>query len=421
MKRILILMIIVLTIVAGYKIVHIKDTNNFQEGKTKKILEKQEKKEFDNPEYLEEKKLNDMIDDLFLEEKLGQMIIVGFNGYEVNPDFRKLIEDYKIGGVILFERNIQNSKQLLNLNNSIKSINSKNKLPLFITVDEEGGRIERLPKGSTKFPSNKVIGRVNDEKISYEIGKVIGTELKAFGFNMNLAPILDIYSNPKNKVIGNRSFGTEPKIVSTLGTATMKGLQDANVISVVKHFPGHGDTNVDSHIGLPVVNYDKQRLDNFELIPFKNAVDKGADAVMTAHIVLPKIDINKKPATLSKKVLTDILRNEWKFNGVIITDDMEMDAIANNYSIKNAAVEAVKAGADVVLVCHTLEKQIEVLQELKKEVNCGQLSMKRIDESVKRIIKLKEKYGLNNAVNKEEELKVVGNQKHKEILNKLYK
>ncbi|MCY6482953.1 beta-N-acetylhexosaminidase [Clostridium aestuarii] len=421
MKRILILMIIFLTGIIGYKMIYMKDTNNFQEGKTKKIIEEQNKKEVSNKEHLEEKKLNDIIDNLSLEEKLGQMIIVGFNGYEINSGLRQLVEDYKIGGVILFKRNIQNSKQLLNLNNSIKYINSKNKIPLFITVDEEGGRITRLPEGATKFPSNKVIGKVNDKKVSYEIGKVIGTELKAFGFNMNFAPVLDIYSNPKNKVIGDRSFGIDPKIVSTLGVATMKGLQDANIISVVKHFPGHGDTNIDSHIGLPIVNYDKQRLDKFELIPFKNAIDEGVDVVMTAHIVLPQIDISKRPATLSKKVLTGILRNELKFNGVIITDDMEMDAIDKNYIIKNAAIESIKAGADVILVCHTLKKQIEVLQSLKDAVNCGQISMNRIDESVRRIIKLKEKYVLSDVPNKESGLEVIGSEEHKEILNKLYK
>ncbi|MCT4509961.1 MAG: beta-N-acetylhexosaminidase [Tepidibacter sp.] len=347
-------------------------------------------------EEVEENKINDIINSLSLKEKLGQMIIVGFNGYEVDLDFRDLLENHKVGGVILFKRNIKNAEQLLNLNNSIKSINSKNKLGLFISVDEEGGRITRLPKGSTKFPSNKSIGKQNDKDLSYKIGKEIGRELSSFKFNMDFAPVLDIYSNPKNTVIKDRAFGKDSEIVKTLGTATMKGLQDSNVISVIKHFPGHGDTTLDSHFDLPVSNHDKQRLDEFELIPFKEAINNGADAVMTAHIVLPNVDKSEKSATLSKTILTNILRDELNFDGVIITDDMEMGAIANNYGARNASVEAIKAGADIILMCHTKEKQIKALEALKEAVDSGEISVERIDESVKRIIRLKRKYNLNN-------------------------
>lgn len=382
-------------------------------------VQKEIKEKIMSKEELEEKRLDDFIDNLSLEEKLGQMIIVGFHGYEINADFRKIIEDYKIGGVILFKRNIQNSKQLLELNNNIKIINSKNKLPLFISVDEEGGTVTRLPEGSTKFPSNEVIGKINDKNLSYEIGNVIGTELKAFGFNMDFAPVLDIYSNPENTVIGDRSFGNNPEIVSTLGIATMKGFQNTMVIPVVKHFPGHGDTKIDSHIGLPIVNFHKERLDKFELIPFKNAINEEADVVMAAHIVFPQIDNTNKPATLSKNILTDILRDELNFQGVVITDDFEMGAITNNYEIKDAAVESIKAGADIILVCHTAEKQIEILERLKEAVHSGEISIERIDESVRRIIKLKEKYDLNNEPNKKSELDVVGNEKHKEVLKEL--
>ncbi|WFD08915.1 beta-N-acetylhexosaminidase [Tepidibacter hydrothermalis] len=393
MKKTLILSITtVLILILALVSINIKKTSDLDESdiveeKKEKVLSKKE---------IEENEINDIMNSLSLEEKLGQMVIVGFNGYEVDSDFRDLLESYKVGGVILFKRNIKNSEQLLNLNNNIKSINSKNKLPLFISVDEEGGRITRLPEGSTKFPSNKVIGKENDKDLSYKIGKQIGTELNNFKFNMDFAPVLDIYSNPKNTVIKDRSFGTDSEIVKKLGVATMKGLQDSNVISVVKHFPGHGDTTVDSHIGLPVVNHDKQRLDKFELIPFKEAINNGVDAVMTAHIVLPNVDKSKKPATLSETILTDILRNELNFSGVIITDDMEMGAIVNNYGTKNASVEAIKAGADIVLMCHTKEKQIEALEGLKEAVNSGEISIERIDESVKRIIKLKRKYDLND-------------------------
>lgn len=384
MKKTLILGITTILILA-LVFINMKNASDLDtvEEKKEKVISKEE---------LEESEIDDIMNSLSLEEKLGQMIIVGFNGYEVDSDFRELLESYKVGGVILFKRNIKNAEQLLNLNNNIKNINSTNKLPLFISVDEEGGRITRLPEGSTKFPSNKVIGKENDKDLSYKIGNQIGTQLNDFEFNMDFAPVLDIYSNTKNTVIKDRSFGTDSEIVKTLGTATMKGLQDSNVISVVKHFPGHGDTTVDSHIGLPIVNHDKQRLDEFELVPFKEAIDKGADAIMTAHIVLPNVDKSKKPATLSKIILTDILRDELNFNGVIITDDMEMGAISNNYGTKNASVEAIKAGADIILMCHTKEKQIESLEALKEVVNNGAISIERIDESVRRIIKLKRKY-----------------------------
>lgn len=369
--------------------INIKNNDNMKkiEDNKENVLTKEE---------IEENKINDIINTLSLKEKLGQMIIVGFNGYEVDLDFRDLLENHKVGGVILFKRNIKNAEQLLNLNNSIKSINSNNKLGLFISVDEEGGRITRLPKGSTKFPSNKSIGKQNDKDLSYKIGKEIGRELSSFKFNMDFAPVLDIYSNPKNTVIKDRAFGKDSEIVKTLGTATMKGLQDSNVISVIKHFPGHGDTTLDSHIGLPVVNHDKQRLDEFELIPFKEAINNGADAVMSAHIVLPNVDKSEKSATLSKTILTNILRDELNFDGVIITDDMEMGAIANNYGARNASVEAIKAGADIILMCHTKEKQIKALEALKEAVDSGEISVERIDESVKRIIRLKRKYNLNN-------------------------
>lgn len=417
MRRIVIWMITLIIIIG------ITSCSNVQKKSTSKLeevtAEKEIKEKILSKEELEVKRLDDFINNLSLEEKLGQMLIVGFDGYEVNDDFRKIIEDYKIGGVILFKRNIQNSKQLLDLNNNIKMINSKNKLPLFISVDEEGGTVTRLPEGSTKFPSNQVIGKINDKNLSYEIGNIIGTELKAFGFNMDFAPVLDIYSNPENTVIGNRAFGNNPKIVSTLGIATMKGLQKSKVIPVVKHFPGHGDTKLDSHIGLPVIDYPKERLDNFELIPFKNAINEGADVVMAAHILFPEIDNTKKPATLSKKILTDILRVQLNFEGVIITDDFEMGAITNNYEIKDAAVESIKAGTDIILVCHTAEKQIEILEGLKEAVHNDEISIERIDQSVKRIIKLKEKYDLNNEPSIESKLNTIGNEKHKEVLKKL--
>ncbi|QGU96866.1 beta-N-acetylhexosaminidase [Clostridium bovifaecis] len=332
-----------------------------------------------------------------LDEKIGQMVIVGIEGYNLNNNTKSLIEKYKVGGIVLFGSNIQGSEQLLDLVNSLKKENLKNKIPLFLSVDEEGGKITRMPKEFKRFPNNKAIGKINDMELSNNIGRTIGDEIKSFGFNMDFAPVLDINSNPKNPVIGSRSFGANPDVVSNLGIETMKGIQSENVIPVVKHFPGHGDTSVDSHIGLPTVNNDLNRLQSFELIPFAEAIEKSADAVMIAHILLPKID-KENPSSMSKIIITDILRADLKFNGVVITDDMTMGAITKNYNISKAAIKSVEAGSDVILVCHGYENEIKVINDLKDAVSKGEISEQRIDESVYRILKLKGKYNLNDNI-----------------------
>jgi beta-N-acetylhexosaminidase len=196
-------------------------------------------------------------------------------------------------------------------------------------------------------------------------------------------------------VIGERAFGTTPEIVSKLGIQTMKGIQSQNVISVVKHFPGHGDTSVDSHVGLPSVNHDLDRLYNFELKPFASAIQNGADAMMIAHILLPKIDANH-PASLSQTVITDILRNDLQFDGVVLTDDMTMGAIVTNYDLGEAAVKSINAGSDIVLVCHSLENEKQVIDALTSAVKAGTIPIDRVNESVYRILKLKQKYRLTD-------------------------
>lgn len=214
---------------------------------------------------------------------------------------------------------------------------------------------------------------------------------------MDFAPVLDINSNPKNPVIGNRAFGATLDIVRDLGIETMKGIQSENVIPVVKHFPGHGDTSVDSHVGLPTVNNDLNRLESFELVPFREAIEEGADAVMIAHILLPKID-KENPSSLSKDIITDILRNKLEFDGVVITDDMTMGAISKNYNVNEAAVKSINAGTDIVLVCHGYEKAIEVINSVKDAVIKGEISEERVNESVYRILKLKNKYNLKDEI-----------------------
>jgi beta-N-acetylhexosaminidase len=347
-----------------------------------------------NDEVVETDEVKEMLAEMTLAEKVGQMIIVGFSDSVIDAGLEEMIAVNGVGGLIFFNRNIIDSNQLQALVSAVNELNRDNRLPLFIAADEEGGRVTRLPPGDTRFPSAKEMGKKNDTVLSFASGQAIGSNLISYGFNMNFAPVLDILSNPANKVIGDRAFGSEPGIVASLGVATMGGMQSMGVIPVIKHFPGHGDTAADSHYRLPVVNHDMDRLDGFELVPFKEAIKAGADAVMAAHIKYPRLDENGSPATLSQTVLTGILREKLGFTGVIITDDLEMGAITNHYSIKKAALEAVKAGADIILVCHTYARQQDALDALIEAFASGELSEQRIDESVERIIRLKLKYKL---------------------------
>ena len=339
--------------------------------------------------------IQEKIDNMSLDEKIGQLVISGVESTSIDPTIQDFIQKKYIGGVILFSRNVSTAQQVLNLTNSIKDTNKSNKIPLFISVDEEGGLVSRLPKEFIKLPKNSYIGEIDNPKFSYDIGKSIGKELSSLGYNMDFAPVMDINSNPKNPVIGARSFGNNEKIVSELGIETMKGLQSENIIPVIKHFPGHGDTSVDSHIGLPIVNNDLNRLKNFELAPFKSAINNGADVVMVSHILLSKLD-NQYPASLSSKIITDLLRNQLNFMGVIITDDMTMGAISKNYGIGDAAVKSLLAGSDIILVCHEYDNVNKVLDSIKLAVKNNVISEQRINQSLYRILSLKEKYKLNN-------------------------
>ena len=363
------------------------------------------------------KEIKSRLKKMTIDEKIGQLIIAGFDGTTVNDELRSLILEKYVGGVILFSKNVESASQVVALNNEIKEINKVNKSPIFISVDEEGGLVSRMPSEFKDIPTNSDIAKYDDEDLSYNIGKVIGEEISSLGFNMDFAPVLDINSNPNNPVIGDRSFGDNETIVSKLGIATMKGLKDSDVIATVKHFPGHGDTSVDSHVGLPVVENDLERLKSFELVPFQKAIDEGVDMVMVSHIMLPKIDEND-PATLSKTIVTDILRKDMNYNGVVVTDDMTMGAIINNYDIGEAAVKSINAGVDIVMVCHQYENVTKVIDAIKEAVNNGSITEERIDKSVERILKLKDKYNIEDGVTTEPNVDSI-NDKISSILEKM--
>ncbi|WP_347403244.1 beta-N-acetylhexosaminidase [Gracilibacillus dipsosauri] len=359
-----------------------------------------------------------IINQMSLDEKIGQMIFAGISGTSANQKTKELIHKYKIGGIILYAENIETSKQTLQLLNQLKMENEDNPQPLLLGIDQEGGDVSRLPKEIIHIPTNQEIGARNNSQFSYEIGTLLGKELNAFGFNLNFAPVLDVNSNPNNPVIGDRSFSNDTDVVSKLGIKTMKGIQSQNVISVIKHFPGHGDTSVDSHLNLPVVDKSLEQLDELELLPFKEAIDNGADAVMIAHLLLPKID-GKFPSSMSKKVITDILREQLAFDGVVISDDMTMNAITNNYDMKEAAVESVLAGSDIILVAHDYNKIIATVDTLKQAVIKGEISEDRINESVRRIIGLKNKYTIRDKKVKSIDIETL-NQFIRNILNQYF-
>ena len=332
-----------------------------------------------------------------LEEKVGQLVMVGINGYENDTNSTQLIRNYHVGGFVLLQQNVKNANQMLSLINSLKETNSDNQIPLFLAIDEEGGRVSRMPDEFMKIPASQRIGELNNSGLAYQLGSIMGEELISFGLNMNFAPVLDVNSNPKNPVIGDRSFGNQPSLVKKLGVQTMKGLQSQNIISVVKHFPGHGDTSVDSHIGLPTVNHDIDRLKSLELLPFAAAIENNVDAIMMAHILLPKIDPDN-PASFSPKIISELLRNDMKFNGVMITDDITMGAVVNNYNISEVAVKSIKAGSDIVLVCHDYLKEEAVIKAIQKAAESGDISLDRIEQSVYKVLNLKRKYALSDGI-----------------------
>lgn len=331
-----------------------------------------------------------------LEQRVGQLLFVGIDGTTAGAQAKQLIADYHVGGVILFGPNITNAAQAVKLTNALKAANAASgKVPLWLGVDEEGGRVSRMPGDYVNMPTAKAVGDVDNTTYARKIGQLLGKEVQSLGLNVDFAPVLDVNSNPQNPVIGDRSFGPAAALVSRIGIQELKGLQETKVLPVVKHFPGHGDTSVDSHIGLPVVDHDLTRLRNLELVPFKDAIGQQAEAVMVAHLLMRKIDPDY-PASQSRAVITGLLRGELGFQGVVITDDLTMGAIAESYGTGTAAVRAIKAGADVALVGHEFAKAKEAYDALLAAAKSGELPGQAIQTSAERIVRLKLTYGLSD-------------------------
>lgn len=338
-----------------------------------------------------------LLERMTMEEKIGQMLLAGVDGKKFDGKMRRLVQERRVGGIIMYKNNFSGLEGSVNLVNGLKAANTEADapLPLFISVDEEGGKVSRLPEEFTALPSASRVGRANDAALANEMGALLSRQLTLMGFNVDFAPVLDVNSNPDNPIIGSRAFGTTADIVGKAGVAVMKGLREGGTIPVVKHFPGHGDTAVDSHLELPVVDKTTEQLRAMEWVPFQAAIAAGADVVMVAHILFPQIDPDY-PASLSPVIIGEQLRGQLGFKGVVITDDMTMDAIADHYGMAEAAVHAVKAGSDILLVAHGYDTADKVFAALQNAVLKGEITEDRIDESVARIIALKGKYALTD-------------------------
>lgn len=338
--------------------------------------------------------LDSLLEGMTPEEKIGQLLMVGIEGTELDGDTAKFLKERRIGGVILFGRNIRSTEQVAALTSALKGLETgPGGVGMLIGTDQEGGRVNRLPGERGKFPSAMVLAADGDPDRVREAAGDMAIQLKEMGINLNFAPILDINSNPNNPVIGDRAFGSDPETVSKMGLAFIQGTLDKGIIPVAKHFPGHGDTLVDSHTDLPVVENTMDRLQSFELVPFKKAVEAGVPAIMSAHILLPQVDASS-PATLSPEIIGDILRKRLGFDGVVVSDDLDMGAITKLYSPGEAAIRAVKAGVDMVLVGHTRDNMAMVFDALAGALRNGEIDRQTIDRAVKRVLALKERFGL---------------------------
>ena len=333
------------------------------------------------------------------EEKVGQLLIGGFEGTEIGDQATRLVQEYQVGGLILYGRNIAGAGQLVTLTNGLKALNGDG-IPLFLSIDQEGGGVDRMPPEVRRTPGAYCVGQTGSVPAAQSYGDVLAAECAAFGLNLDFAPVLDVWSNPGNTVIGQRAFSADARTVAGLGPAAARRMMDQGVIPVVKHFPGHGDTAVDSHVGLPVVDKSPEELEETELIPFRAAIQSaGTDgqvpAVMVAHILLTQLD-PERPASLSPAVVTGLLREELGFAGAVLTDDLTMGAVTQSYGLGEAAVLAVEAGCDILLVCHGQDSVPAVRTALLEAVASGRITAERLDESVYRILRLKTEYALTN-------------------------
>lgn len=345
--------------------------------------------------------LRQFIAGMSLEDKVAQMLLIGFNGLtlESSPELPVMIGRYHVGGLVLLEANARDPQQLSTLTTQLQALarSSGAGIPLFLSLNHEGGIVVRITRGVTEFPGNMAVAATGNPDNAYIAAALAAQELRVLGLNMNLAPVLDINDEPLNPVIGVRSFGADADWVTECGRLTVQGFQDYGIIAVAKHFPGHGGVATDSHIALPVLDASLDALWAHELKPFAVAVDNHVGGIMTAHILVPQVDTNGLPATFSPVILKDLLRQEMGYDGVIMTDSLGMAGASGGQSQAEAAVLAVKAGADMLVSTTPMSAHIAIWEALMAAVREGELSESQIDRSVLRILRLKYAYGLFDA------------------------
>lgn len=327
--------------------------------------------------------------------RVGQRFMVGFEGLTASSEVKHLIRDFGVGHVILFARNVDRPEQVADLVRELQGLarDAGQDLPLLVGVDQEGGRVARLREPWTVWPPLRAVGRTGSEETARRMGRALAAELRAGGIRCDFAPVMDVDTNPRNPVIGDRSFGDDPDLVGRLGVAMIGGLQEGGVAACAKHFPGHGDTGVDSHLDLPAVDHSRSRLEDVELRPFRKAIEAGVATIMTAHVLVRELD-EGLPATLSPRLVRDLLRREMKFEGVVVSDDLEMNAVAKRWGPGPAAALAARAGCDLLAVCKTLDAQVAAIEAVIKAAEAEEISWKAMDASAERVRRLKERFVL---------------------------
>jgi beta-N-acetylhexosaminidase len=313
---------------------------------------------------------------------VGRLAIVGFSGASAPVELGDIARRFDLGGVIYFARNVVEPLQVRELSREIAALAQA--WPFWISVDQEGGRVARLKRPFTEWPPMQTLGRSGDEALARRFALALSAELRAVGVTLDYAPVLDVHTNPKNPVIGDRALSDKAEDVARLGCVIIEALQGQGIAACGKHFPGHGDTSVDSHHDLPVVDYGPDRLDAIELVPFRAAVAAGVAAIMTAHVLLPAFD-ETRPASLASSVITGLLKQKMGYQGVVMSDDLGMKAVAATTPLPEATIAAIEAGCDVVLLCNsTPDAQVEALESVIGAMESGRLSVARIEDAFRR-------------------------------------
>ena len=320
----------------------------------------------------------------------GQLAIAGFAGHTIPQDLRRIAREFDLGGVIYFARNVDSPDQVAELSREAQEL--ARDIPLWVSVDQEGGRVARLRSPFTLWPPMNTLGRSGDEKLAERFARALAAELTAVGVSLDYTPVLDVLTNPANPVIGDRSLAERAEDVARLGTVIIRTLQQEGIAACGKHFPGHGDTSVDSHFELPLIEHPPDRLEAVELVPFQAAIRAGVASIMTAHILIPALD-EERPATLSPRVVTRMLKEDLGYGGLVLSDDLEMKAISGRYGIEDATVMAVAAGCDAVLMCAAdPDGQARALEAVIRAVEQGTIPTKRAEDALARHRRVKERF-----------------------------